>query len=392
MARVAPRLGDNERSGMTPMLAAKALALKRRLALVTKGHFNPHPAVPDNLCLSPSQSHVIGYDEAELALSWSRARITDPNQWQQSARRKLAELLGYQGERGVAPTVRFSQEVAVGGGLVGRRYYLRVSAHRDVPVTLVRDRAQRVPSRAMLCLHGHNSGAHLSWGEKRMPEDPLKIASGADYARQAAGYGFLAVCVEQACFGERSEQKMARRSPHPCFDAAHNALMLGRTLLGERVGDVSSVIDWLLGGIPEHEIDPYQIYAMGNSAGGDTTVFTAALDPRVSGIMAGGCVGRFCTTTGRREACADIIIPGILQWMEYDDIIALCAPRAVVAVSGNHDHIYPFSEVAETIACAREVYAAMGAASRLRALAGEGGHRFYPEEAWPAFLELISAS
>ncbi len=392
MAAGALGLDNNERHDVIPQLATKILALRRRLALFTKGHYDPHPVVPKNLCLSPSQSHAIGYDEAELALSWSRAGIVDPQNWQQSARQKLAGLLGYKREGSATPTVRFAQGISIGDGLEGRRYYLRVSADRDVPVTLIRDISLVPPFRTMLCLHGHNSGAHLSWGEQRMPEDPLKIAAGADYALQAARRGFLAVCVEQACFGERSEQIMVKRSPHPCFDAAHNALMLGRTLLGERVSDVSAVIDWLLSDELEYELDQQEIYAMGNSAGGDTTVFTAALDLRVSGIIAGGCVGRFRTTTGRREACADIISPGILQWMEYDDIIALCAPRPVVAISGKQDHIYPFSEVAETIECARDVYAAMGATSRLRALAGEGGHRFYPEMAWSTFLDLIVPS
>lgn len=377
---------------MTPRLAAKIIAFQRRFALLTKGHFDPHPVVPSEFCLSPSQSHTIGYDEAELALSWKRAGVPDPSQWQQLARQKLAELMGYQGEGRDAPAVLFSEEIFVGEGLVGHRYYLRVAAGRDVPVTLVKERSRRPHFRTMLCLHGHNSGAHLSWGEQRMPEDPLKLASGADYALQAARHGFLAVCIEQACFGERGERKMVRRSPHPCFDAAHNALMLGRTLLGERVTDVSAVIDWLLSDVPGNGIDPQEIYAMGNSAGGDTTVFAAALDPRVSGIMAGGCVGRFRTTTGRREACADIIIPGILQWMEYDDIIALCAPKPVVAVSGYKDHIYPFSEVAETIESARDVYSELGASSKLRALAGDAGHRFYPKVAWPAFLDIIGLS
>ena len=36
-----------------------------------------------------------------------------------------------------------------------------------------------------------NSGSHLSWGEARLPPDPLKIAGGGDYARQAARLGFI---------------------------------------------------------------------------------------------------------------------------------------------------------------------------------------------------------
>ena len=41
-----------------------------------------------------------------------------------------------------------------------------------------------------------------------------------------------------ASFGERGERRQEQVSPHPCHDAAMHSLMLGRTLLGERVYDV----------------------------------------------------------------------------------------------------------------------------------------------------------
>ena len=377
-------------SQMNPRLEARFVALKRRLFIALKGDFDPFPEVPDGLCLSPSQTHFADYDKAPLRLSWFRAAISNPLDWQEATRAKLTELTGYRKEE-IPPSVRFTEDVSIGGNLRGRRVYLKVGEKRDAPVTLVWGEAHATPLRVMLCLHGHNSGAHLSWGEVRMPADPLKIANGADYALQAARRGFLAVCIEQACFGERRERLIGKASPHPCFDAAHNALLLGRTLLGERVSDISAVIDWLIGGDPGPAIDPARIYAMGNSTGGDASVFAAALDRRIAGVMAGGCVGRFRITTGRREACPDIIIPGILNWLEYDDVLALCAPRPVVALSGRNDHIYPFSEVEETVARAREVYAALRAGEKLRALPADGGHRFYPEVAWPAFLALVEA-
>ena len=33
----------------------------------------------------------------------------------------------------------------------------------------------------------------------------------------------------------------------------------------------------------------------------------------------------------------------------------------------------------------------VGAAEMLRAVSGPGGHRFYPDQAWPAFLEMTRA-
>lgn len=368
-------------------LTARHLALKRRWALLLSGAFNPYPPPPAGTTLSPSCEHLADYERAPLSLSWSRAGIPDPAQWQAVARAKLIALIGYEHRQG-RPVPIHQTDFALPGGLQRRRFYLRARDNRDLPVDLVWQGPCRSPRPVMLCLHGHNAGAHLSWGEARMPADPLKIANGADYAVQAASRGYVAVCLEQACFGERREQDIEHPSAHPCFDAAHHALLLGRTLLGERVSDVSSVIDWLETGSSGIALDHRRIYAMGNSSGGDTSVYAAAVDPRITGIIAGGCVGFFRTTIGRRAACPDAIIPGILNWLEYDDILALCAPRTVLAVSGRTDHIYPFAQVEAVVNSTSAVYRAVGAEKNLRAVPGPHGHRFYPEVAWPAFEEI----
>jgi len=244
----------------------------------------------------------------------------------------------------------------------------------------------------MLCLQGHNSGAHISWGEARHPIDAQRIARGGDFALQAAAQGFVAVCIEQSCFGERGERKLAQRWDHPCVDAANRALLLGRTLLGERVMDVFAVIDWLRAGSAGPALDGARIYAMGNSAGGETALYAAALDEgRLAGVIASGCVGRFRTTSGARKTCPDTVVPGILRWLEYDDIVALCAPRPLLVVSGRDDHIYPFAEAQACANGAAAVYEAMNAGANLRCLEGEDGHRFYPALAWPSFLEMTAA-
>ena len=120
----------------------------------------------------------------------------------------------------------------------------------------------------MLCLQGTNSGAHLSWAEARMPPDPVKIASGLDFAHQAVARGYAAVCIEQRCFGLRREQELDRASADPCVDAFHHALLFGRTLLGDRVGDVLRVIDWLANGGAGLDLDLARLHALGHSAGG----------------------------------------------------------------------------------------------------------------------------
>jgi dienelactone hydrolase len=367
---------------------AKILAIKRRLALLVSGRFDPYPKAPDGSHLSPSAEHVAEYDRVPLQLAWSRAGIADPVMWQAAARARLVELLGCV-RRAESPAVLDDRQCELPDGLARRQVYLRVAPRRDLPVNLVWDPRRSGARPVMICLHGHNAGAHLSWGETRMPADPLKIAAGADYARQAAARSYVALCLEQEGFGERREQELKHLSAHPCVDAAHRALLLGRTLLGERVDDVSSVIDWLEAGPAGIPLDRARIFAMGNSSGGDTGVYAMAVDTRITGLMASGCVGWYRDTVGRRPACPDAIVPGILNWLEYDDVLALCAPRPVLTLSGVRDHIYPFAQVAAVTEAAREVYRAMGAEQKLQTVSGPEGHRFYPEIAWPVFERMV---
>lgn len=370
---------------MSPWMAAKILAVKRRLALGVTGRFDPFPLPPAGAELSPSGAHFAAYDAAPLALSWQRAGIADARAWQAAARAKLAEIAGYARDRPV-PESRFETDVPTEAGFSRRKVYLRVREGSDVPVTVVRAEGASAPLPVMICLQGTNSGAHLSWGEARMPADPLDVANGKDYARQAAARGYAAVCIEQACFGERRERALARVSSDPCIDAANHALLLGRTLLGERTSDVSSVIDWLVSDLDAFDVA--RVHVMGNSSGGTTAVFAAALDDRIGAVLAGGCVGFIRDNPGRNnDPAGQNVIPAILNWFEYDDVVALVAPRPFVAVNGDRDHIWPFDTASAVIERARPVYQALGASEALRAVRADGGHRFYPDLAWENFSE-----
>ena len=373
---------------LPPALEARMLAIRRRVALARTGTFDPYPPAPAGVSLSPSQAHFPDYDAAPLRLSWHRAGRDDAAAWQAEARAKLVALTGFR-RSPEAPRAAHEAEFEVPGGFRRRRLYLSVAPGLDLPVNLVWRAGGAVPHAAMICLQGTNSGAQLSWGAVRMPADPIKIANGADYARQAAARGYLAVCLEQSCFGERAERALPRGRGGPCAAAGHHALLLGRTLVGERAGDVSSVIDWLRAGGAGFGSEGLPIYVMGNSAGGTTALFAGALDERVDGVLAGGCVGFVRDTIARRpDAEGQNAVPGLLEWLELDDVVALSAPRPFLALAGRSDHIFPFAQGEAVVDSARAVYAALGAPDRVAAVPGPGGHRFYPDIAWDAFAAL----
>jgi hypothetical protein len=370
---------------------ARKIALRRRLALALGRPFDPYPAVPEDLALSPSLRHRPGGPGAELALDWRRAGMDDPLAWQAQVRAKLTDLSGY-GRFGGPPGIHHRQDLPDRDGLKHRSLYLKVRDGLDLPIRMVWhdsiEREENVP--VMICLQGTNAGMHLSWGEARMPADPIKIFNDADFARQAARRGYLAICLEQTCFGERREQMLSPMSPTPCIDAANRALLFGRSLVGERSSDVTSTVNWLTEGESGLPVDPKRIYVMGLSAGGTTAMFAGALDPRIAGVLATGCIGFMRDTLlARRDPEGQNTVPGILRWFELDTVVALCAPRPFVTVSGDHDHIWPFDGAEAVVEAARPVYERLDAANRLVICEAKGGHRFYPDIAWPALTRAL---
>lgn len=252
----------------------------------------------------------------------------------------------------------------------------------DVPAYLALPHTGTPPFPVMLCLQGHSTGMHNSLGlasDDEMRE--IRVEGGRDFGRQALAEGYAALCIEQRSLGERRESHQPHVNQYnPCHDAALHALMLGRTLLGERVYDVERALDWIA---TRPELDRARVGIVGNSGGGTVALWAGALLPRIGFVLASCSLCRFRDSLMSVYHCADNYVPGILRVAEMADIAGLIAPRPLLAVTGRDDPLFPLSGVEACFARVAEVYAAHGASDRASLLIGEGGHRFYPESAWP---------
>ena len=207
-----------------------------------------------------------------------------------------------------------------------------------------------------------------------------------DFALQAVRNGFVALALEQRCFGERAETIQEHRWEHSCLDAVFHSLMLGRTVVGERIWDVMRAIDLLQ---EQPEVDPERIACMGNSGGGTVTFYAACVEPRIK-LAVPSCV--FCTYADsimRIQHCGDNYIPGILRVAEMGELAGLIAPRRLLIVAGETDDIFPIHGVKAAHETASEIFAAAGCADNVRLVAGPGGHRFYAGLAWPLIHEMM---
>ncbi|MFW6303036.1 MAG: alpha/beta hydrolase family protein [Candidatus Sumerlaeota bacterium] len=237
-----------------------------------------------------------------------------------------------------------------------------------------------------ICLQGHSSGMHNSVGlDKETEQEKITVAGDRDFALQCMERGLAAICIDQRGLeGERKEKRIA--SGHTCHQGALHALMIGRTLIGERVYDVDRVIDYLA---TRGDVSMDRIGVMGNSGGGTTTVFSAALLDRIAWAMP-SCY--FCTFRDSILAvhhCLCNYVPDLYRHAEMAEVLGLFAPKPVVVVAGKDDKIFPIDSTRSEFERLKGIYESSGEGEKCRLVVGSEGHRFYAEQAWPVMLELI---
>jgi dienelactone hydrolase len=338
---------------------------------------------PSPLHLSPSEFHRQLMDRTVPELRYDSG---DVPVWQRRLRRKLATLVGDWPPERVPLRPRSLWKRAHALGTI-EKVVFTAEPHADVPAYVCLPRDAKPPYTFMVCLQGHSTGMHNSIAVQRDDNSlPHEVAGDRDFALGCMQRGIAALCIEQRSFGERREQKQAQVSTHGCHDATMQALMLGRTLLGERVYDVDRGIDYLLA---RGDADPKRIGVMGNSGGGTISLFSAALLPRIAFAMPSCYFCTFRDSVMSIYHCADNYVPGLLKVAEMADIAGLFAPKPMVIVAGLHDTIFPIGATRKAFRDLKRIYAAAGANDRCHLVVGPEGHRFYADLAWPKMLREL---
>jgi dienelactone hydrolase len=331
---------------------------------------------------SPSVYHQQVMKSQHPAMSFQGGNVQD---WQRRARLRLRKLLGDRPRVHGRLHARTLWKRAHDLGTI-EKIVFTAEPGADVACYACLPRDARPPYRFMICLQGHTTGMHLSIGVTREDETkPMPVEGDRDFALGCLRRGYAALCIEQRAFGERREQVQRQRSALGCFDAAMQALMLGRTLIGERVYDVERALDYLES---RGDADLRHIGIMGHSAGGATSLYTAALLPRIAYAMPSGYFCTFRESVMAMHHCEENYLPGLLRQFEMADIAGLIAPRPLVLVAGRHDPSFPITATRRAFRHLQSIYAAAGAANRCRLVVGLEGHRFYADRAWPVLQQM----
>lgn len=318
-------------------------------------------------------------------LAYDRARRTS---WRAELREKVRSLLGVPERDGSGLNVRALWEQQDELGSITKVVFT-AEEHADVPCYFCVPHGAVPPYKTVICLQGHTSGMHNSIGRAFDDEHRrIKVAGDRDFALSAMRHGFAALCIEQRGFGERADPEPPGGAVAAgCHDPAMRALLLGRTLLGERVFDVDRGIDYLES---RGDIEMGSVGVMGNSGGGTVSTYAAALLDRVAFVMPSCSFATFTGSIFAIHHCVDNYVPGILCWAEMADVLGLFAPKPVVVVAGRDDDIFPLASVTEAWERLEEIYADAGAGGSCALVVGEGGHRFYAAKGWSKLEELLA--
>lgn len=200
-------------------------------------------------------------------------------------------------------------------------------------------------------------------------------------AVQAVKEGYFAIAPTTRGFGAtRTPEDLKKDAGSSCRTLLMQDILVGRTPIGDRVWDVSKLIDWALKTLP---IDPKKIVVTGNSGGGTVTLFAAACDTRISAAIPSSYFCTFTGSIGSLYHCDCNYVPGIMQLGEMADVAGLIAPRPFCAVQGKLDNIFPIEESRKAFDHLKQIYTVAGVPGNCELYVGDEGHRYYKAGVWP---------
>lgn len=235
-------------------------------------------------------------------------------------------------------------------------------------------------SPAMIATPGHGIGAKDLLA---MNERGKKRREGAgyqkDYALQAVRLGYPTLVIEPLAFGERRDaDHVKKKAPEsPCHAAATIATMLGTTLARLRINDIQRGLDFLET-VPE--IDPARIGLMGISGGGQMTLWTCAVEPRIQLAIVSGYFNEFRASVMGMHHCICNFIPSLAREFDMTDLAAMVAPRPILIQSGTKDRIFPIPATKRAISKLRDIYKTFDVPERIDADVFNADHQWSPRK------------
>ena len=309
--------------------------------------------------------------------------------WKGEVRKKFLQLLGFDVIARNACEIKVQIEECIEREEYTRyRYVFESEKGCFVPCYLLIPRTQNKKFPVCICLQGHTTGFHISVGEGKYEGDDKALQT-STFALDAVRNGYAALAIEQRGMGERTTKKeeRGRALTCGCMFTAMTALMLGRTIIGERVWDISKAIDSLE--YFKDRLDMEDITVLGNSGGGTAAYYAACYDERVKTAVPCCAISSYRASIGNIWHCSCNYIPKIAQYFDMGELSALIAPRKLLVCAGDIDPIFPLAGTKEVYSVIEKIYKREGVPGHCRLeVYPDTPHRFQREITFPALHEM----
>jgi dienelactone hydrolase len=343
----------------------------------------------DGSAFNPTLTMCKLYESAPLRMTFNAKALAEAEQWQKSLRAKLVELMGGFPETR-SPLNPETLEVRDFPGYRREKFVFESRPGLPVLGYLLTPKSAKPPYGTVIAIPGHGRGVDDVVGIDRQGGDRLdgdRVKHDwreyqYDYAIQVTQHGMAAVAIEPLGFGCRRDplNEPNGLDQFGCNPLAPAALLFGQPIMGWRVYDVIRTIDWIE---TRKELDPARVGSMGISNGGETTIYAAAVEPRIRAAFVSGSLNTFRDSLIPFYHCVDAYLPGMLNWAELYDIAGLAAPRAFFAESGNKDVIFPIAGSLKSFERVKKIYEVFGAADFADHEVFDGDHHFWGKRGLP---------
>ena len=254
--------------------------------------------------------------------------------------------------------------------------HIRITYHvfgdfwNEAILVLPNNLAQVKQAPAIVTIHGTNNEK----GKYGMLDVPNARKNRA-YAIELAKRGFVTISPDQYGFGSAMLDPAYKQKFENFYNDYPEWSLLSRRLLDAmRAVDVLCQLDYV-------KQDDFGV--MGNSLGGCAAMYLAAFDERIKAAVLSTGISPSSTNIYRTTKGQDWITPqvvaemkegGIPPW-DLHEVLALCAPRAVLCLEPINDPHNPFTETTfDCVKSAWQVYDLLGAAQKLSIYVHGDGH------------------
>ncbi|MGL4464077.1 MAG: dienelactone hydrolase family protein [Planctomycetia bacterium] len=230
------------------------------------------------------------------------------------------------------------------------------------------------PAPAVAVWHQHNGAWHLGKVEPAGLAGSPMHHTGVALAKE----GYVVLCPDALCFGERRNEKLAG-GDFERFEFLRYTVA-GKCMAWKNILDMRRSIDFLCA---RPEVDAERIGCYGHSMGSTFTWLVGPWEPRLKCLVGNCCLPTYAAIHRTRILhCFPNFIPGLHAFGDTPDVCALIAPRPLHLNFGDEDDGSPIEEVRAALKTIRQAYEAVHAEDAFTSFIEEKTGHVLSEAMW----------